>query len=245
MIDMLPIPAQFTAKVIFRDASWRRDPTARSPELGPKIPVGTIITGFEVVIVKPNIEEWLALDMGGYVHVVYPNLAGQPVRRLAMPPNSNLRRIKWDFEVTSDHLPRSISHDYEFWRKPATASVGFPGTVKTLSDHWVRMGDLYQHFWFDLLAMQVPGLDLKRRADLDYLKNEWRVLTRGNAGLTNGKGTDRNRDYIRGANWDQGDPGQETLATIGNVVGLLSFTLVHGANDRRQKAAAFAPASQP
>ena len=151
-----------------------------------------------------------------------------PVWRVAdeidpLPTYPRLARVKWDWQRTSDGLPRRWSVD-----KDLPDSQGWPDTTKLLSDTFIDMTKPIQVFWMNLLSMEVFGIpDYRKlkRVNRDALEKSWLSLTLGKRALTNDHGTEKaggRRNYIKGWNLTSKKfPGLETIDMGGNLLRVL------------------------
>jgi hypothetical protein len=114
-----------------------------------------------------------------------------------------------------------VLHDYQtpaFFRKDLGYSVprgllvdddrlknqqGWPEMVPFNPRVGVKLTEELQWFWFRQLVLSYKGhteIDRLSAADMDFMKNAWRGITKGHTAFCNNRGTDTCRDFIRNVN---------------------------------------------
>ena len=125
--------------------------------------------------------------------------------------SKNLYFLLHDFDWTRDHKPRSLSIDFSGGHE-LPDDKGFPETVVTLEKNFSNLTKPWQFNWFEHLKIEMAGESLIEQ------KSDWRYETRSDRAFTNGRGTDKYRDYISKRNLLKPLPAIESLSCGGNVV---------------------------
>jgi len=130
-------------------------------------------------------------------------------------------RVKWDWERTSDGMPRMLSVDY----KPPTYGYpgGLPDTNKTYFDQFFELVKKAQYLWYDLNCIAQYGKSSKAlsASQSKAARQSWKSLTASGRALTNGRSREEGyADYVLGINIGAAKGGiqQENLVLGGNTV---------------------------
>jgi len=162
---------------------------------------------------------------------VYSSPLKRALETPASPNHPRVMRIKWDWERTSDGLPRVRSLDYD--DKTHQYPGGLPDTNKQLFDAWFPLTRLMQKFWFELNVWsqyRTPS-KLLQPALLKAAKQSWKSLTDEDRVLTNGRGIESGyEDFVLGINPSsrKGPIQQENLGLGGNIVHVIGSTIQAG-----------------
>jgi hypothetical protein len=103
-------------------------------------------------------------------------------------------RKDWGYSV-----PRGLFED----KGPLKNERGWPEMVPFEPRVGVRLTEELQWFWFKQLVLSYFGhADYGKltSAEMKFIKNAWRGLTKGHTAFCNDKGTDTQRDFIRNEN---------------------------------------------
>jgi len=146
------------------------------------------------------------IDINGVAHPI-PSKFWRPPR-----PPGVFAFVLHDFQTSyyfrkdlGYSVPRGLFED----KGPLKNEQGWPEMVPLEPRVGVKLTEELQWFWFKQLVLSYFGhADFAKLtpAEMEFMKNAWRGITKGYTAFCNDKGTDTYRDFIRNVNRDKDLP---------------------------------------